>query len=91
MNGGMRSEIAVLLRTARAQSGLSQKQARDAIGVSETTLYQWEHGKSMPPLDKAMLLAKTYRMTLSELVGDDPTESNRLAELEARIDRLERD
>lgn len=91
MTGGVRNEIAVLLRTARTQSGLTKKQAALALDVSETTLYQWERGNSMPPLDKAMLIAKTYGMTLSELVGDNPQQSDRLARLEARIEQLERD
>ena len=44
----------------------------------------------MPAFDKAIQLAELYKMTVSELAGDDQDASDRMQRLEERIDALER-
>ena len=92
------SQIASGLRQARAKVGMSRKDAAKAVGASERTLYAWEKGEAMPPLDRAVRLAETYGMMLSELVGDRDIEgvrigldalSKRINELDERIRQQE--
>jgi hypothetical protein len=44
----------------------------------------------MPAFDRAIQLAGLYKMTVSELAGDDQEANDRYARLEERIDALER-
>lgn len=42
--------IAEKLKTARISHKLSQQTLADALGVSRTTLSEWENGKAVPPI-----------------------------------------
>jgi len=89
VNGMTKRTIASSLKAARSRSGLKQQQVADHLGVDRTTIYTWEKGDIMPSLDKALALAKLYKITLSELVGDNDTAINRLNDLEDRVRRIE--
>jgi DNA-binding XRE family transcriptional regulator len=48
-NGGEQSQtIGGRLRRHRQKLGLTQKEAGDKIGVSESTINNWERGRTMP-------------------------------------------
>ena len=84
-------ELAVSLRKARVVAGATIRDAAAALGVSERTLYAWEKGEAMPPLDKAMALATHYGISMGELVGDPETKSawRELAEIRVRLEGLD--
>jgi transcriptional regulator with XRE-family HTH domain len=90
MTDDMTKQIGERLRLARTRTRMTKRAACEAIGISESTLYQWEQGSYMPPLDKAAMLCKAYGVTVSDVVGDNEEDHSRMARLEARLDELER-
>jgi len=85
-------ELALSLRKARISAGPTIRDVAEAIGVSERTLYSWEKGEAMPPLDKAMDLAKHYGISIGDLVGDAEAKSAwlALAEIRVRLDDIDK-
>lgn len=53
----------------RQKHGLSQKQVAEALEVSEQTIRNWEHGKTMPQLTilQTKRLCELLQMDLSDL------------------------
>ena len=50
----MRSIIEIKWRliACRLQAGLTQKEVAEAIGVTDTTVGNWENGKTAPSMEK---------------------------------------
>lgn len=63
--------LASRLRTARESAGFSQEDVEEALGITRTALYSYEHGVSMPGLMRAVALAALYGVTLDWLVWDE--------------------
>ncbi len=42
----------------RLRNGLTQKQLGELVGVSKTTVYQWERGERVPSKTAKILLSK---------------------------------
>lgn len=40
--------IKISMKSARVNAGLTQKAAAKALGISNTTLWNWENGKTFP-------------------------------------------
>lgn len=59
----------------RKQSGLSQEQLGDEIGVSRQAVSKWESGSTTPELDKLMALGDFFGISLDRLVGRDAAPS----------------
>ena len=55
----------------RRRHGLSQQEVANLLGVTRQTVSNWECGQGAPTIDKAMALARTYHMSLDELVDPD--------------------
>lgn len=64
----------------RKQSGLSQENLGDKIGVTRQTVSKWELGETTPDMDKLIQLAELFGITIDELVGkeDCPQENGSL-------------
>lgn len=61
------------LKALRAQSGLSQEQLAERLGISRQAVAKWEGGQALPELDKLAPLAALYQITVDELLlGDRP-------------------
>lgn len=56
--------IKISMASARVNAGLTQKQLADACLVSESTVFNWENGKSYPSTRKLPLLEKAYGIPL---------------------------
>ena len=62
------------LQTIRENAGFTRTQAAAKIGdecgknVSYSSLYMWEHQKTIPPLDVVLAMAIVYDINLLELV-----------------------
>lgn len=54
----------ITMASARVNAGLTQKQLAVACEVSETTVFNWENGKSFPSVRKLPLLEKAYGIPL---------------------------
>jgi DNA-binding XRE family transcriptional regulator len=55
------------LRLLRERAQLTQYQLRQRIGVSERRLSDWENGKARPSLENAVVLARTYQVSLKTI------------------------
>lgn len=56
--------IKISMAAARKNAELTQKQLADACGVSESTIINWETGKSHPHIKRLPLLEKAYGIPL---------------------------
>jgi transcriptional regulator with XRE-family HTH domain len=61
------------LRTLRRQRGDTLAEVSAATGISTSTLSRLESGSRRPTLELLLPLARTYGVTLDELVGAPPT------------------
>ena len=60
--------------SARKNTGLTQKEVADQIGVDQTAVSFWENGKTLPRASLLSKIASLYGVTVDELLSDD--ESN---------------
>ena len=59
------------LMELRKKHGYSQQEIADMLSVSRQTISNWESGQGAPALDKACELARIYKISLDELVGNE--------------------
>lgn len=64
------------LRELRKQNGLTQKVLALEADVAETSITDWERGRSEPCLQDLINLAVTLNTTIDYLVGKDNIEIN---------------
>ena len=64
--------------TMRKMHGYSQDELADKIGISRQTLSKYETGESLPDIEKCMLLADIFGVTMDDLVNFDKKDSNNL-------------
>lgn len=57
------------LRDLREDADMTQKQTADLIGVSTNHYGKYERGETDIPLEKALILAKYYNVSLDYLAG----------------------
>lgn len=50
---------------------MSQEELADAIGVSRQTLSKYETGESLPDIEKCMLIANVFEVTVDDLLNFD--------------------
>ncbi|MET8339774.1 helix-turn-helix domain-containing protein [Streptosporangium canum] len=65
-----RSVLGVRLRAARECKGLSQVDAAAEIGVSQSTMSQWERGVKAPGSDYWESLSRLYDVHLVDLLDE---------------------
>lgn len=57
------------LKEARKKAGKTQEQAAEALETSQHQISKWENQKQDITLEKAIILAKLYRVSLDYLAG----------------------
>lgn len=55
----------ISLAAARVNAGLSQKEAAELLGVSRSTLQNYEAGKTVPSWDVVMKIETVYHFPIS--------------------------
>lgn len=70
--------------TLRTKNGMTQEQLAEKIGVSRQAISKWESDVSVPELGKLKSLANLFRVTLDELMGQEPVEETVVKEIEER-------
>lgn len=62
------------LKELREKFGLSQIELGNRLGVTQQSVFAWEHGKTSPQIQTAITLAQMYGVSLDYLLGlsDDP-------------------
>ncbi len=56
----------------RIEADMTQENLAEKCHVSRQAIVKWEHGDSIPTLDKLILLADIFNISLDELVGRKP-------------------
>ena len=56
------------LKMFRKQSGLTQEEIADKLGVSRQAVAKWERGETMPDIESCIKLADIYKTTVDMLV-----------------------
>ena len=62
--------LAQALKGHRTRCKLTQEYVADALGVSRQAVSKWETGESEPTMSNLSALAKTYGVTLAQLLQD---------------------
>ena len=62
-------QLAENLFNLRRQNGFSQEELADKCGVSRQAIAKWENEESLPTIEKLILIADLYNVSLDELVG----------------------
>ena len=71
----MNLEIANRLQKLRKENGYSQEQLALELGISRQAVSKWERAESSPDTDNLILLARSYNVSLDELLSTgDSTE-----------------
>lgn len=55
------------LRAARVNCGLTRQEAADMLNVSNRTLYNWEHGLTMPKVTQIDRICELYRLSYDDI------------------------
>ena len=61
------------LSELRKSHKLTQIQIADMLGVTQQTIFAWEHGKALPLMDNAIKLSSFYGVSIDYLLGRDDT------------------
>lgn len=56
-------------RDARIQSGKSQKEVAEQLGISNATVNNWESGRRLPTIEALEELADLYQVSVDYLLG----------------------
>jgi len=59
--------MAISLKAARVNAGLTQKDVAESVGVNVSTVSFWETGKTTPKLDVFFELCKLYALTPNDI------------------------
>ena len=79
----MNVKIANKLYELRKQSGISQEELADKIGVSRQAVSKWERAEASPDTDNLILLAKIYNVSLDDIISEeDITEAQKEEKVE---------
>ena len=68
-NKGGKKMINDNLYSLRKLHQLTQEEVSERVGVSRQALAKWESGETMPDIEKCVLLAELYNVTLDDLVN----------------------
>ena len=57
------------IKQLRKEKNISVTELADYLGVKEQTIYAYEKGNAVPPLDKIILLSDFFKISIEELIG----------------------
>ena len=60
------------LKIARKEAGLTQKQAAERLGFSQSAIRQYEQGQSRPSYERLIDMCRLYGVSADALLGLDP-------------------
>lgn len=62
-------DLEYIIHMLRKKAGLSQEELAEKCQVSRQAIAKWERGDSVPTIDKLIVLAEIFNVSLDELVG----------------------
>lgn len=60
-----------LFKKYRKEEGYTQQELADILGIRQSNISDWENDVARPSYENLIALAKTYRITVDELLGID--------------------
>lgn len=60
--------MAITLKAARVNKDLSQKKAAELLGISESTLFNYEKGKTFPPQPVIVKMEEVYGLSYNDII-----------------------
>ena len=81
-------ELFEKLKAARAQAGLTQEQAAEALLVSRQTVSNWETGKTYPDIVSVVKMSDLYGVSLDALLKEKEEVSDYVRYLGESCDRV---
>lgn len=72
--------MAMTLKAARVNAGLTQTEAAESLGVTKNTLSNWELGRSFPTVPQIRLIEDLYAVPFAELAFTEADASEGVAE-----------
>lgn len=71
--------FAETIKEQRDARSWSQEYLARNLGVSETTVANWEKGKQLPNIHQLILVSDLFQISLDELIKSDPGVQRRLS------------
>lgn len=62
------------IQKSRKESGLSQEELAELLGVSRQAISKWENDNGYPEMEKMIRLSQIYQVSLDYLVGNEQTQ-----------------
>lgn len=59
----------IFFKNARKESGLTQQQITDKMGIRQSNVSDWENDISRPEYEKLVELSKLYGVSVYDLLG----------------------
>lgn len=59
----------IFFKNARKESGLTQQQVADKMGIRQSNVSDWENDISRPEYEKLVELTKLYGVSVYDLLG----------------------
>lgn len=78
-------KIGSFLKELRRDTGITQEQFAEKLGVSSRTISRWETGSNMPDLDILIQIADYYEVEIRELLDGERRSGNMNKELEETV------
>ena len=63
----VKQQFAAMLRTARTEHRMTWAEVAEATGISEPTLKAYASGTVCPPLDRALIIAKFFKLDIDTI------------------------
>ena len=60
--------MAITMKAARVNAGLTQPKAAQLIGISKSTLAGYENGKVIPKMDVGKKMAEVYGVSVDDII-----------------------
>lgn len=64
------------IRRLREQRNLTQDELGNMVGVSRSTITQWERGWTTPRMGNIQILAGIFGVTTADIIADEPSPTN---------------
>jgi putative transcriptional regulator len=64
----VKKKMAITLKAARVNAGLTQKEAAELIGVSKDTLSNYERGESYPDVPVLKRIEDAYKISYNDII-----------------------
>lgn len=59
--------MAISMKAARVNAGLTQEQLAEKLGVSPVTIWKWEHGQSEPKFSQFKKLCEAVDIDMADI------------------------